>query len=243
MKRIIQISAAVIFVFALILYQCSASKAVLVYQEFAGQLYRMKFADAKKRITDTAAQDFAHSERFYRQAYGTLRDAPTYPRYKILIKDRLSFPILLLKLDQTVPADLPGVTSAFGTTYRTYIHEVKMVLDWQGWKIARFSIYSTIGGKPLAALDFSQAVQDIPKKPAGDNSAAVVSAAALPVRSAVNASSHSDPTSQTPEDLKVFHLKNGSVVKGGLVHEDPVYYTLQDITGKQIIVLKEDILE
>lgn len=45
------------------------------------------------------------------------------------------------------------------------------------------------------------------------------------------------------EGLKTFQMKDGSRVSGKIVLDDPVYYALEDASGKQTIVIKEDITD
>lgn len=218
-------------------YHFSDFGAVGTYQSFANELYKLKSGKAKKMILDSAGEDLQRAVAFYNIAYGRLREAPFYPKYRVLQKNRRGFSNLRFKVEQTVKADVPGSTSTFGTTELTYIHEAELSLDKGSWKIARFNLYSK-GLENISVPDFSRSVvttrpsSPMPQTPSKPDTlktlVSLIQKKAPPIPAA---------------DLKTFRLTDGTTVQGKIVHDDPDYYTLETASGEQKIVIKADILK
>jgi hypothetical protein len=245
MKRILVVLLLVAIPICYFLYT-GEQGAVWAYQQFAGRLYKMKFDAAQNDILPSAEGDFQQARSFYQRAYGKLREGFGYPKYEMIRKEKSGEKGFTFKMEQTVPADTPGSTSAFGTTLLTYVHDAEMEFQGWQWKVKKFQIYSKLLSAGSSTRTAPPAVSKVKKEDAKPlDLASNFRKTFENVKSNLTAPAKATPVSKPakiPEaDLKTFQLKNGQTVRGKIVGDDPVYYTLEDENGKQVILIKEDI--
>ncbi|MBN1688530.1 MAG: hypothetical protein JW893_05480 [Candidatus Omnitrophica bacterium] len=254
MRQILTAIAAALLLFLTYYYFIGGyGAATRVYKRYVNMLFkRIEGADKYIANASVAESSYNVAKNFYESNYAQFRELPNYPLNDITemgVSEDGKEVWLLMR--QVVPREQPSIFSPVKIKFLAYLHNARLLREGLVWKVEqhRFSTTDFLrkeNGDPLREDHTISFVDDLVLyfknllKLSGKGDSSLKGKSKISVQEILEKAE-----TETPEnpDMKTFYLESGETIKGKIVREDDVYYSVEGRSGTEEIVIKEDIVK